>query len=148
MVFRHESCELPVHHRLHSVKGESAMELMLPVLPEEDCFVPRMDLRRYVRKAVHLGIIVADKGGFASGEVVDLTTRGCGLRLILPLVCGQCLTLKLYPGNGTSAVICDLVQVQWVKEERAGLVFLSMSLENELRLHRLCDEYLLSKVED
>ncbi|MEQ1563858.1 MAG: PilZ domain-containing protein, partial [Nitrospiraceae bacterium] len=125
-----------------------AMELMLPVLPEEDCFVPRMDLRRYVRKAVHLGIIFADKGGFASGEVIDLTTRGCGLRLILPLVCGQCLTLKLYPGNGTSAVICDLVQVQWVKEGRAGLVFLSMSLENELRLHRLCDEYLLSKVED
>ena len=124
------------------------MELMLPVLPEQDCFVPRMDLRRYVRKAVNLGIILAEKGGLARGQVIDLTTRGCGLRLILPLACGQCLTLKLYPGDGTSAVICDLVQVRWFKEGRAGLVFLSMSLENELRLHRLCDEYLLSKVED
>ncbi len=124
------------------------MELMLPVLPEQDCFVPRMDLRRYVRKAVNLGIILADKGGLARGQVIDLTTRGCGLRIIPPLACGQCLTLKLYPGDGTSAVICDLVQVQWVKGGRAGLAFLSMSLENELRLHRLWDEYLLSKVED
>ena len=124
------------------------MELTLPVFPEQDYFVPRMDLRRYVRKAVNLGIILADKRGLASGEVIDLTTRGCGLRLLLPLTCGQCITLKLYTGDGTSAVICDLVQVQWVKEGRAGLVFLSMSLENELRLHRLCDEYLLSKVED
>lgn len=124
------------------------MELTLPVFPEQDYFVPRMDLRRYMRKAMNLRIILADKGGLASGEVIDLTTRGCGLRLLRPLACGQCLTLKLYPGDGTSAVICDLVQVQWVKEGRAGLVFLSMSLENELRLHRLCDEYLLSKVED
>jgi hypothetical protein len=106
-----------------------------------------MDLRRYVRKAVNLGIILADKGGLARGQVIDLTTRGCGLRIIPPLACGQCLTLKLYPGDGTSAVICDLVQVQWVKDGRAGLAFLSMSLENELRLHRLWDEYLLSKVE-
>jgi len=130
------------------VKEESVMELMLPVSPEQDSFVPRMDLRRYMRKAVNLGIILADKGGLASGQVIDLTTRGCGVRLNLPLACGQGLTLKLYPGDGTSAVICDLVQVQWVKAGRAGFVFLSMSLENELRLHRLCDESLLSKVED
>ncbi len=124
------------------------MELTLPVFPEQDYFVPRMDLRRYVRGAVHLRTILADTAGLANGQVIDLTTRGCGLRLILPLVCGQCLTLKLYPGDGTSAVICDLVQVQWVKEGRAGFVFLSMSLENELRLHRLCDEYFRFKVED
>ena len=124
------------------------MEFTLLVFPEQDCFVPRMDLRRYVREVVHLRIILADTGGLANGQVIDLTTRGCGLRFIMPLACGQCLTLKLYPADGTAAVICDLVQVQWVKEGRAGLVFLSMSLENELRLHRLCDEYLLSKVED
>jgi hypothetical protein len=124
------------------------MELMLPVLHEEDCFVPRIDLRRYLRKAVNLGILLAGKGELTRGQVIDLTTRGCGIRLNQPLVCGQCLTLKLYPGDGSSAVICDLAQVQWVKEERAGLIFLSMSLTNELRLHRLCDEYLLSKVED
>ena len=124
------------------------MELMLPVLHEEDCFVPRIDLRRYLRKAVNLGIILAGKGGLARGQVIDLTTRGCGLRFSQPLACGQCLTIKLYPGDGSSAVIFDLVQVQWVKEGRAGLIFLSMSLKNELRLHRLCDEYLLSTVED
>ena len=59
------------------------MELTLPVFPEQNYFVPRMDLRRYVRKAVNLRIILADKGGLASGEVIDLMTRGCGLRLLL-----------------------------------------------------------------
>ena len=124
------------------------MELTLPVFSEQDRFVPRVDLRRYMREAVNLRIILEDKRGFASGQVIDLTTRGCGLRLIMTLTCGQCLTLKLYSGDGTSAVICDLATVRWVKEGRAGLVFLSMSLENELRLHRLCDGQFLSKVED
>lgn len=124
------------------------MELTSPAFPERDCFVPRMDLRRYVRASVNLRIILADTGRLGSGAVIDLTTRGCGLRLTLPLACGQCHTLKLYPDDGTSAVICDLVQVQWVQEGRAGLVFLSMSLENELRLHRLIAECIRSKSED
>jgi hypothetical protein len=55
---------------------------------------------------------------------------------------GQYLTLKVSPDNGTAAVQCGLVQVQWVKEERAGVAFLGMSLGSERRLHRLCGDRL------
>jgi PilZ domain len=118
------------------------MECMVPMLSEQDLFIQRMNLRQSVREVVTMRMIAADQAGPAIGEVIDITTRGCGLRLMTrltkPLRRGQCLTLKVYPNNGTAPVRCDRVQVQWVKEERAGVTFLGMSLENTHRLHRLC----------
>lgn len=124
------------------MKEEFAMELTLPMLSEQDRHVQRMNLRRYMREVVNLHMIAADKAGLASGQVIDMTTRGCGLRLTKPLKPGQYLTLKLYPDDGTASVICDLAQVQWGEKDRAGVAFLSMSLANELRLHRLCNNRL------
>lgn len=124
------------------------MERMVPVFSEQGGHVQRRGSRRYGRAIMDLRAMVADKAGLVSGQVIDLTTRGCGLRLVKPLRCGQYLTLKLYPGDGTAAMICDLVKVQWVNEERAGVAFLSMSLENELRLHRLCGDRLIFECED
>lgn len=118
------------------------MELTLPMLSDQDRHVQRMNLRRYMREVVNLRMIAADKAGLASGQVIDMTTRGCGLRLTKPLKPGQYLTLKLYPDDGTASVICDLAQVQWGENDRAGVAFLSMSLANELRLHRLCGDRL------
>ena len=118
------------------------MELTLPMLSEQNRHVQRMNLRRYVREVVNLPMIAADKAGLASGQVIDMTTRGCGLHLIKPLRPGQYLTLKLYPDDGTASVICDLVKVQWVEKDRAGVAFLSMSLASELRLRRLCSDRL------
>jgi PilZ domain-containing protein len=80
--------------------------------------------------------------------MIDIMIRGCGLRLTKPLTRRQYLTLKAYPNDGTASVQCDLVKVQWVEEERAGVAFLSMSRENELRLHRLCGDRLGFAVED
>lgn len=118
------------------------MELTLPMLSEHNHHVQRMNLRRYVREVVNLRMIAADKAGLASGQVIDMTTRGCGLRLTKPLKRGQYLTLKLYPDDGTASVICDLAQVQWGEKDRAGVAFLSMSLANEFRLHRLSNNRL------
>ena len=131
---------------LACMKEEFAMEFTVPMLSEQDRPRQRMNLRRSAREVVTLRMIAADKAGPASGEVIDITTTGCGLRLTKrltkPLRRGQCLTLKLYPNNGTAIVRCDRVQVQWVEEERAGVAFLSMSVENERRLHRLCGDRL------
>jgi len=87
-------------------------------------------------------MIVADKAGLASGQVIDMTARGCGLRLTKVLTPGQYLTLMVYPGGGPAAVPCDVGRVQWVEGDRAGLAFLSLSLENEGRLHQLCGDRL------
>lgn len=110
------------------------------MLSEQDRQELREDLRRSVRAVVGFRIIVADKAGLANGQMTDMTTRGCGLRLTKPLKPGQYLTLMVYPGDGTAVVQCDLGRVQWVKGDRVGLAFLSMSRENELRLPRLCGD--------
>jgi c-di-GMP-binding flagellar brake protein YcgR len=129
-----------------SVKEEFAVELTVPKLVEQDRRIQRMNLRRSAREVVSMRMIAADKAGPACGQVIDITTGGCGLRLTKrlakPLRRGQLLALKLYPNNGTAPVRCDRVQVQWVEEERAGVTFLCMSLENERRLHQLCGDQL------
>ena len=112
------------------------------MLSKQDRHVQRMNLRRYVREVVNFRMIAADKAGPASGQVIDITTRGCGLRLTKPFRPSQYLTLKVSPDDGTASVLCDLVKVQWVEEDRAGVAFLRMSLENERRLRQLCGDRL------
>ena len=124
------------------------MELTVPMFSERDLPVLWRDPRRDVRAVVDFRMIVADKAGLASGQVIDMTTRGCGLRLTKPLKPGQYLTLMVYPDGGPAAVPCDVGRVQWVEGDRAGLAFLSLSLENEPQLQRLCVDRLTCAVED
>ena len=122
------------------------MEETLPMLSEQDRHEQRKNSRRYVRKTVNLRMVAVDKAGLADGQVIDVTTRGGGLRLTKPLTREQYLTLKVYLNDGTGSVLCELVQVQWVKEDRAGVAFLRMSLENEVRLRRLSGDQLASEL--
>jgi hypothetical protein len=124
------------------MKGALAMEHTVPMLSEQDRHIQRWEPRQSVRAVVDFRMIATDKAGLATGQVIDITTKGCGLRLPKPLRRGQYLTLKVFPDNGTAAVQCDLAQVQWVQEERAGVAFLRISLENKHRLHRLCGDRL------
>jgi hypothetical protein len=125
---------------MRSIKEECVMELTVPLFSEQDRHEQRGNPPQYVRAVVDFRMIATDKAGLASGQDIDITTRGCGLRLTKPLKHGQYLPLKVSPDNGTAAVQCDLVQVQWVEKERAGVAVLCMSLENERRLHQLCGD--------
>lgn len=130
------------------MKQEFAMETTLPMLSKQDRQEQRKDPRRSVRKDVGLRTIVADKAGLASGHVIDMTAKGCGLRLTKPLKRGQYLMLKMYPNEGTASVQCDVAQVQWVEEGRAGVAFLWMLQENDHRLRRLCSDRLVFELGD
>jgi PilZ domain len=117
------------------------------MLSEQEPHILGRDRRQSARAVVDFRMIAADKAGLATGQVIDVMKKGCGLRLAKPLKRGQYLTLKVYPNDGTAAVQCDLVKVQWVEAERAGVTFLFMTRENELRLYRLCGERLGFAVE-
>jgi hypothetical protein len=131
-----------------TVKEESAMELTSPEASEQVLQIQRSDSRRHTREVVNLEMIVADEAGPSIGQVIDMTTRGCGLRVTKPLRRGQYLSLKVFPGDGTAVVICDLAKVQWVEEERAGVAVMCLSMENEVRLHRLCAHQLAFQFRD
>jgi hypothetical protein len=130
------------------MKEQFAMEFTLPVFSERGYQEHRKEPRRAVREGVALRIIVADKAGLDSGQVIDMTPKGCGLRLTKPLTRGQYLTLKVYSDDGTAAVQCDVVQVQWVEENRAGVVIHWMLLDHDRRLRQLCDDRLVFEFED
>ena len=57
------------------------MDFTLSVFSEQSYQEQRKNARRPVRESVVLRIILADKGGLASGQVLDMTMRGCGLCL-------------------------------------------------------------------
>jgi hypothetical protein len=118
------------------------MGVTLSMLSEQDRHELRRVPRRSVQEGVALRMIVENKAILASGQVIDMTTRGCGLRLTKPL------TFKVYPNDGTACVQCDVAQVPWVEADRAGVVFLWMLREHARRLRQFCDDRLVFEVED
>ena len=65
-----------VHHRMPIMKEEFALKLPVPMLSEQDRHVQRRDPRQYVRAVVDFRMIATDTAGLASGQVIDITTRG------------------------------------------------------------------------
>jgi hypothetical protein len=122
------------------MKEKFAMEFTSPVFSEEGCQEQRRDPRRSVREGVALRITVVDKAGLASGQVIDMTMRGCGLRLTKPLTRGQYLTLTVNPDDGTPSMQCDVARVQWAEEDRVGVVFQWMLRDHDRRLRQLWDD--------
>ena len=57
------------------------MKNPFPVVFETDSCAPQKDPRLHDRRPVCLRVAVADKSGMAEGQVLDLSPRGCGLRL-------------------------------------------------------------------
>jgi hypothetical protein len=97
------------------------MKNALPVESESGNSVPQKDLRRHDRKPVSFRVVVADKSGLAEGQVLDLSPRGCRLRLKKHLLRGQYLWLKIYPEDGRTTPICDLVRVKWIEDVLVGV---------------------------
>ena len=122
------------------------MQGTLPARSEQECHLHEINLRRDARKVVGLRTIVADKLGFASGEVTNISLGGCGLRLTKRLRRGQYITLMVYPNDRTAAVRIDLAKVTWVKDEWARVEFLGVSPQNH-ELHRLCGDQLEFQLE-
>lgn len=129
-------------------EAEVCMENVLHTAFETDSCAPQKDPRLHNRRSVCLHVAVADKSGMAKGEVLDLSLRGCGLRLKKRLVRGQYLWLKIYHVQGKSTPVCDLVRVKWVEDDRAGVEFLYIAPENLRRLHRIFGDQIAFALEN
>jgi hypothetical protein len=113
-----------------------------------DSDAPQKDPRLHDRRSVSLRVAVADKSGMAEGEVLDLSLRGCGLRLNKRLVRGQYLWLKIDLVQGKSTPVCDLVRVKWLEDDRVGVEFLYIAPENLQRLHRIFGDQIAFALEN
>ena len=124
------------------------MEHVLHTIPGTDRYASQKDPRLHDRKPVCLRVAAADKSGMAEGEVLDLSLRGCGLRLNKRVVRGQYLWLKLYHARGKSTPVCDLAKVKWVEDDRVGVEFLYIAPENLQRLHRIFGDQIAFALEN
>lgn len=124
------------------------MDTALPVAFGIDSCTPQKDPRLHDRRSVSLRVAVADKSGMAEGQVLDLSLRGCGLRLEKHLVRGQYLWLKIYHVQGRSTPVCDLVRVKWIEDDRVGVEFLYVAPENLRRLRTLFGDQIAFTLEN
>lgn len=103
---------------------------------------PRLAIipRKQVRKGVRLRVIVAGKRGLIPGLITNISEQGCELCLSDSLLSSPYLTLKVYPEDGTASMQIVLAKVKWVREHRVGAQFLSVTVEHQVRLRRLCED--------
>ena len=79
--------------------------------------------RREVRKTVRLTASIVTANGIANCHVNDLSTSGCRLYVVTPLILHQYLALEVNSADSTNSVCIRLAQVQWTKNQIAGVEF-------------------------
>ena len=94
------------------------------VVKSQDQFQTRTcDHRRGVRKSVRLNASLVTANGVVSCQVTDISTRGCRLKLLKPLIPHQYLALEVKFGNATRDLHIPLARVQWTNDLTAGVEF-------------------------
>lgn len=98
-----------------------------------------VDRREFERVALRAPLAVVSHRGTARGEVIELSLQGCTARTSPPLHDGSTvqLDLELLPGERPVAVEAALVRS--VRGDTAGLFFLRVSSEEELRIRHVLD---------
>jgi hypothetical protein len=84
------------------MKEEFAMELTVSMLSEQDRREQGGDPRQYQREVVDFRFFAIDQAGLViTGQVIDMTIRGYGLRLTKRFERDQYLMLRVYSNDET-----------------------------------------------
>lgn len=90
-------------------------------------------LRYSERKKTACKVTLSCRVRVGEGSVVDLTVSGCLLETPLVLERGQSVQLRVYLDEHRPMRI-DLGIVRWAQNGRAGIEFIRMGLEDQIRL--------------
>lgn len=96
-----------------------------------------LDRREYERVAVRAPLVVVDAGARAEGEVAELSLQGCTARMRARLRDGATVRLELLLEPGEPAVVVAQALVRSVRADTAGLYFIAVSTDEQLRLRRV-----------
>jgi len=81
------------------------------------------------------------------GTISNLSAMGCSIETDEPLFRNQHLALRLLlPDKGDSLRI-DAAEVKWVKGRRAGVEFVQIEREANLRLHSFVWDRMIERIE-
>jgi hypothetical protein len=92
-----------------------------------------MKPRYSVRKATTCKVTLSCGARIGEGQVLDLTVPGCQLTTAFPLEAGQSVQLRVHMDDKRPMRI-DLGVVRWAKDGKAGIEFIRMAGDDQLRL--------------
>ena len=92
-----------------------------------------MKPRYSVRKATSCKVTLSCGDRVGEGVALDLTIPGCQLATAFPLEVGQSVQLRVHLDTKRPIRI-DLGVVRWVKDGKAGIEFIRMAGDDQLRL--------------
>lgn len=93
-----------------------------------------MKPRYSLRKPITGRVIVSSGSRHWEAQLKDLTVRGCRVETAFPLEPGQSVQLRMHVNRHPSLRI-DVAMVRWVTPGEAGIEFIHMTEEDQLRLH-------------
>jgi len=92
---------------------------------------------RYSARKPATGKVTLSCGArIGDGHVIDLTVPGCRLQSTLLLDAGESVQLRVQV-EGRKPLRIDLGVVRWVQDNMAGIEFIRMSEEDQVRLRQL-----------
>ena len=92
-----------------------------------------MRTRYSVRKKTTGKVTLSCGARVGEGAVVDVTVPGCQLETPFPLEPGQSVQLRVYL-DSIRPMRVDLGIVRWVRDGKAGIEFIRMAGDDQLRL--------------
>lgn len=92
-----------------------------------------MTLRYSDRKKTTCKVTLSSGSRVAEGSVVDMTVPGCQLETAFPLEPGQSVQLRVHLDNNRPMRV-DLGVVRWAQDGKAGIEFIRMAQDDQLRL--------------
>lgn len=95
------------------------------------------DRREFERVAIHAPLVVVAGGDRIEGEVTDLSLQGCTVRTRLRLREGATVRLELQLESAERPVVVAAALVRSTRAETAGLYFIGVSPDEQLRLRRV-----------
>ena len=108
--------------------------------------IHHVPIREYVRVPIRLpvsyGAVNASEQIRGEGMTVNLSIRGCRLESDPPLKPGAALRLELRTGDREGQIAIQSAVVRSVQDKRAGIEFLEIQKEDEIKLGRLKEKLL------
>ena len=81
------------------------------------------------------------------GKISNLSAVGCSIETDEPLPQNQQVALRLLLPDKTESLPIDIAEVRWVQGTRAGIEFLHIDREANLRLHTFVWDKMVERIQ-
>ena len=109
------------------------------------------DIRPYHRGLYRLPLMLPAmycvKAAVGEGRISNLSAVGCSIETDEPLLKDQDLALRLLLPDRTESLPIDAAKVKWVDGIRAGVEFIEIEREANLRLHSFVWDRMIERIQ-